>query len=298
MGRQISFQCAAFGYDVVLYDIDIKALRTAKERIRDYFEDLARSGAMEQGLLQNALERINISDELVDAAKDIDLLSESITEDPEEKGKILSRFNTACPPHTIFTTNTSTLLPSQFAGKTGRAERFAALHFHNTVWEANVVDIMPHTATDPEIVKVLEAFSQSIGQIPILLRQESKGYVFNAMLNGILGSALGLAADDVASAQDIDRSWIGVTKMHVGPFGIMDMIGIDLIYHIFKRRTKWAFFVPSVRRKSRFLKGYIDKGWLGRKSRQGFYAYPNPEFQSANFLNKKTNNTRDTLDSN
>ena len=232
------------------------------------------------------LSKINVSDDIAAAAKDVDLLSESITEDPKIKGLVFSAFNKVCPAHTIFMTNTSTLLPSQYAAETGRASKFAAFHFHNPVWIANVVDIMPHAGTDPDILKNLHDFAISIGQIPVLIQKESNGYIFNAILDGILRSSLELAANDVASVYDIDRAWMGITKMDAGPFGVMDIIGIDLIYNILKKSTKWVFFLPQVRRAVNFLNPYIEKGWFGRKSNRGFYAYPDPAFEAADFIEK------------
>jgi len=278
MGRQIGFQCAAHGYDVVIYDNNAEALEKAIENIKDYFNDLVRSNLIESEMLPKILEKITISDNYADAGKEVDLLSESIFEDPNIKGETLSEFNKVCPPHTIFTTNTSSLLPSQYAAETGRPSRFAALHFHNPVWYANVVDIMPHAGTDPEIIDHLQEFALSINQTPICLGRENRGYIFNTILDAINRSALHLAAEDVASIQDIDRAWMGITKMNVGPFGIMDNIGIDLIYHIMK---------DSLNQKQlSFFQAYIENGWFGRKSNQGFYSYPNPEFSSPDFLKK------------
>jgi 3-hydroxybutyryl-CoA dehydrogenase len=282
MGRQIGFQCAAHGYDVVIYDNDKEVLETAIEKIKNYFNDLARSNLIESEIQSKILEKINISDNYEDAGNAVDLLSESIFEDPNIKGETLSEFNKVCPPHTIFTSNTSSLLPSQYAAETGRPSKFAALHFHNPVWYANVVDIMPHAGTDPEIIDHLQEFALSINQTPICLRRENRGYIFNTILDAINRSALRLAANDVASIQDIDRSWMGITKMNVGPFGIMDNIGIDLIYHIMKDSLD--------QKQLSFIQTFIENGWFGRKSNRGFYAYPNPQFNSPDFIKKRLDN--------
>ena len=114
-------------------------------------------------------------------------------EDPKLKAKVLAQFNEICPPHAIFTTNTSSLVPSMFAEKTGRPERFAAFHFHDTR-VTQIVDIMPHPKTLPEITDIIEAFAVRIGQIPIILKKENFGYVFNAMLMELFKSAQTLAA--------------------------------------------------------------------------------------------------------
>lgn len=99
-------------------------------------------------------------------ASQADLVSEAIPEDPKLKGEVFAQFNQLCPAHTIFTTNTSTLVPSMYADATGRPDRFAALHFHVYVWISSVVDIMPHPGTAVATLNLLEAFALRIGQIP------------------------------------------------------------------------------------------------------------------------------------
>ena len=132
------------------------------------------------------------------AAAEADLVSESVPEDPALKGRVFAELHALCPPRTIFTTNTSTLLPSMFAAATGRPDRFLALHFHLPVWDANVADVMAHPGTAPEVVETVTGFARRIGQIPILSAKEQPGYVFNTMLNALLGAALELAAGGVA----------------------------------------------------------------------------------------------------
>ena len=139
-------------------------------------------------------------------------MSESVPEDPALKGRVLAQFNALCPARTIFTTNTSTLLPSMFAAATGRPDRVVALHFHPPVWSSNVADVMPHPGTSPETTDLVLAFARRIGQIPIHLRKESYGYVFNAMYSAMNEAALALAANGVASVEDVDRAWMGIMQ--------------------------------------------------------------------------------------
>ena len=164
-------------------------------------------------------------------ARDIDIVSESVPEDPKLKGEIFSKIHGACPERTIFTTNTSTLLPSMFAQATGRPEKLAALHFHD-VRISTIVDVMPHPGTSRETVELVRDFAVRIGQTPIVMERESPGYVFNFMLSNLFQSAQTLAANGVASVEDIDRSWMGVTHMITGPFGIMDSVGLDTVWKI------------------------------------------------------------------
>ena len=283
MGHQIGLQCAMHGYNVVLYRRNPDELETAMALIRGYVAVFVSWGRLTQEEADATLARIKMTNDPEEAAAEADLLNESVPEDPELKGKVFAQFHKVCPPHTIFTTNTSTLIPSMFAEATGRPALFAALHFHQPVWYSNVVDIMPHPGTSKETVNLLQAFAQRIGQISIVINKESHAYVFNAMLNGLLGAAFTLAINGVASVEEIDRAWMGVTKMFVGPFGILDAVGLDLVLDISEYWAK-ALGDPQMQAHADFLKQYIDKGWLGLKNGRGFYSYPEPAYLKPRFL--------------
>ncbi len=143
---------------------------------------------------------------------------------------------------------------------------------------------MPHPNTSPETVQVVLAFARKIGQIPIMVKKESGSYVFNAMLGGFLGEAVNLVTGGVADYQDVDRAWMGIMKMSAGPFGIMDLIGLDTMYHVNNYWAKRFFFIRRLRKQADFFKSFVDQGKLGIKSGQGFYTYPNPAFQQPGFV--------------
>lgn len=284
MGQQIALQCAMHGYDVHLYDVDEAALEAAEKRISQFAAHLVVSGKLSREESDEALERIASFTDAAEAAEGVDLVSESIPEEPELKGQVFAQFDGLCAPDTLFTTNTSTLAPSEFAEATGRPERFAALHFHPPVWHANIVDVMPHPGTAAQTMERLEAFARSIGQIPLVLDKESPGYIFNAMLQQIIDAALRLAADGVAPLEDIDRAWMGIMKMPVGPFAMMDQIGLDLVLHITRRNLGPMAKFPDAQNLLGFLEDYVDRGHLGVKSGRGFYEYPNAAYKQAGFV--------------
>jgi 3-hydroxybutyryl-CoA dehydrogenase len=283
MGQEIGLQCARFGYEVMLYDLDPAQLDRATARQRTILTRLVAEGQLTPAEAEATLSRITPSADPTTAASRVDLLSESVPENPKLKAKVLAQFNTLCPPHTIFTTNTSTLIPSMFAAATGRPDRFAAFHFHHEVWVSNVVDIMPHPGTAEEVVELLYALARRIGQIPIICHKEHHGYLLNAMLNAVNTTAVSLAVNGVAAFKDVDRAWMGVMKMPLGPFGILDGVGLDTAWDI---TAYWAKTLgdPQLEKNAEFLKKYVDRGYLGVKSGQGFYTYPNPAFQQSNFL--------------
>jgi 3-hydroxybutyryl-CoA dehydrogenase len=283
MGSQIALQCAMHGFEVNLYDISPENLEKGMQLIHGYVDSLIPQGIVRVSDADSVFERIHPTTNLNHAAQ-ADLVSESIPEDPKLKGDVFAQFNQLCPAHTIFATNTSTLLPSYYAEATGRPDRFAALHFHNYVWSSNIVDIMPHPGTAEDTLDLLEAFALRIGQIPIRLTRESHSYVFNAMLNAFLRAATSLVSKQVTSVENVDRAWMGVMKTKIGPFGILDQVGLETAYDI---NQYWADRLndPELHANASFLKTYVAKGWLGVKTGRGFYSYPNPEYAAPGFLN-------------
>jgi 3-hydroxybutyryl-CoA dehydrogenase len=282
MGSQIALQCAMYGLDVNLYDISSDILDKGMQLIRGYVDSLTTHGLLADSQAASAIKRIRPTTDPKSAAQ-AELVSESIPEDPRLKGEVFAQFNQLCPPQTIFTTNTSTLLPSMYAQATGRPDRFAALHFHGYVWISNVVDIMPQPGTAEDVLDLLEAFARRIDQIPIRLTKESHGYVLNAMLNAFLRAATSLASKQVTTIENVDRAWMGVMKMPIGPFGILDQVGLETAFDI---NQYWANLLndPELQANADFLKTYVDKGWLGVKTGRGFYSYPNPRYQTPGFV--------------
>lgn len=284
MGQQIAFQCAANGYAVKLCDVSEDALAKAQVRIGEYAAFLVNSWHLDREMAEISLDSLVFSTDMAEAAKDADLVSESVFEDPAVKGRVFAELDRICPEHTIFTTNTSLLVPSMMAEATGRPDRFLALHFHQPAWTANLADIMPHPGTSPDVVALVREFALSIKQVPLVLNRENYGYVFNAMYSGLNSAALTLAANGVASVEDIDRSWMIVMKMPLGPFGMLDVVGLDTVWHV---TDYWAGALgdPQTRINADYLKReFLDKGRLGIKNGRGFYDYPEPSYQSPDFL--------------
>jgi 3-hydroxybutyryl-CoA dehydrogenase len=286
MGLQIGLQAATHGYDVVVDETDPVAREAAPRRLRGYAEEQMAAGLLDTGEMERSLARVTVTGDPTDASADTDLLIECVPEDPELKGRVLGQFNALCPPRTVFATNTSTLLPSMFAEATGRRDRFAALHFHIPVWSANVADVMPHPGTSEETTELLVDFARRIGQIPIRMRRESMGYVFNAIYTAMNRAAITLVANDVASVEDVDRAWMAIMKTPFGPFGALDDVGIDTAWHI---TEYWAGVTgeAQLRANADWLRGYVDSGRTGVKAGEGFYRYPDPAYAAPDFVQGK-----------
>lgn len=278
LGLRIALANALNDYKVIIYDIDDQAFERAKKLQKELLDYLIKKEIISKAQAKKALLNQTFTTNAKLAAINADLVSESVTEDLELKKKVWKQFGELCPADTLFTTNTSSLIPSLYAQETGRPHLFCALHFHD-VFYANVVDIMPNPQTEPWIIPLLKEYGESIQQTPVIIKKESPGYIFNAMLISLIGAAGALVTYDVASIEDVDRSWMGNFKMPMGPFGILDEIGLDTAWHVIH-----VFKDEKSKRFAKLLKKYIDRGHLGKKVAKGFYTYPNPKFEAANFI--------------
>ena len=284
MGHQIGFLCAMNGYDVVVYDVAPEIFEATRKRLANLADRFIKKGRLPAGEKAAVLSRITFTSDAEAEAAEVDIVTESVPEDPKLKARVFAELNRLCPARTVFTTNTSTLVPSMFAEATGRPDRFLAFHFHDILL-TDVVDVMPHPGTSVESVTLIRAFAERLHQTVIVLERENFGYVFNAMLSDLFKSALTLASNGVATVEDIDRAWMGVLQAPMGPFGMMDSVGLDTVWKI---SDYWAKVTSDAQLASNaaFLKTRIDDGRLGIKSGAGFYTYPSPRFHRPDFLKR------------
>ena len=138
---------------------------------------------------------------------------------------------------------------------------------------------MPHPGTSPDVVEFLGDLSRKLNQIPILVKKEHSGYIFNTLLIAWIDAAGRLLTGEIAEIEAIDKSWMINFNMPAGPFGILDNVGLDTAWHITNSRRN-----PSSRAFAALLKTYVDQGKLGTKAGEGFYSYPNPSYQHQDFL--------------
>ena len=269
LGSQIAFQAAFFGKEVTVYDISeeiIAKLPARWDRLAGlYAQDV--SATPEQ--LEAARSHLRETADLTAALAEADVVIEAVPENLELKRKVWTQIGQAAPEKTVFCTNSSTLLPSDMAEATGRPERFLALHFANEVWKNNTGEVMGHAGTDPQVVQEVLDFAQQIGLVPIHVKREQPGYVLNSLLVPFLNAATHLWVQDIAEPEEIDKTWRTATGSPLGPFQILDVVGMETVYQI----NLNAGTEESKKVAQRIKTEFIDRGRRGRDAGGGFYTY-------------------------
>ena len=284
LGAQVAWQTAFMGFNVTVYDPSEKGLERCKQQHRQFAELFLKMRGASQEEINQANSRLRYTTNLEEAVKDADLTSESIPEDVEIKKVFYTELAKVAPEKTIFTTNTSTTLPSEYANETGRPGKFVALHFANGIWDANVGEVMGHAETDPETFNRVVEFAREIGMVPIPIYKEQNGYVLNSLLVPLLSAAGNLFVNGVADVESIDKTWMISTGVKMGPFGIMDIIGMETMYNIDKLWGEKLGDETMLARADMIKENYIDKGKMGVSTGEGFYKYPNPSYEDPGFL--------------
>ena len=286
MGREIGLQCARHDVRVFLYDLSAPTLAQVPGQLQQAAQQLEAAGQIERGRVQAVLQQIETRSDLF-AAAEADLVIECVPENLELKKRVFEQVSQRCRPETILATNTSSLIPSQLAASYRHPEKLAALHFHLPVATSNVVDLMPHPGTQSGVVASLDAFAREIGQIPIHYAREYHAYIFNSIFGAMERQAVDLVVKGIATFENVDRSWMGIFKMPIGPFGMFDGIGLDSLAEVLNH---WAETLndDAGRQRVAFLKQWTDQGFLGKKTQRGFYTYPEPAYTRPDFLTGNT----------
>lgn len=275
-GRQVAAQCAAHGIRTYLADArHDAAMESIPWAVGYVAERVAERVWPEQSIdkCRDLLIAIEMSDIGV---LDIDLAIECVHEQVSSKRRVLREISAILPKSTIVASNSSYFTPSMLSKFVDHPQRFAHIHFHSPVWTATIVDIVLGPDAQPEILERLRTFAEQIGQTPIVQSVENPGYIFNWILQAMLKSSLELVDRKVASPEDIELSWKKITGMSVGPFGLMDLIGIDLIHQVLSN-ARWLGDYDETQKLIDILQPWLDRGQLGVKSGQGFFDYSSNE---------------------
>lgn len=279
MGTQLGLQCAIHGYNVNINDVSPESLEKSAKTTQQILEKMASKLPLDK---KSVLDKIRHSTNLEESASKADIAIESISEKLDLKRKVFSSLDDICPPHTIIATGASVFKVSSLEDATKRPDKVLNMHFYPPIWERPVVELMRGSKTSDETIETAMQFSKNIGLVPFLIKKEISGFLFNRVWHAIKRECLFLVDGGYASFEDIDRTWMLNTGMKVGPFGTMDMVGLDVIYNV-----SMAYYMESGDdrdKPSRTLVEKIERNELGMKTGIGFYSYPNPNFQDPNWI--------------
>jgi 3-hydroxybutyryl-CoA dehydrogenase len=274
VGRQIVGQFVAHGLSVTWLDQSGDALSSGLKWIAEHRAEIhsANHDSIQRAIGDSNANDVRTCTNIEDAGSSFDLVLETVSEQVSVKRKVLELASARYPSPTIIASNSSYFTPSILSRFVQDPARFANFHFHVPVWQTRLVDIASSPNTSESTVDRLSELSIRVGQHPLVQRVENPGYVFNWMLRAVLQSALQLRAKDVASPEDIDLAWKKVTGMPLGPFGMMDQIGLDLVYQTMSAARFVdgdAVWQPLLDQ----LSPLINDGRLGAKVGSGFYTY-------------------------
>ncbi|RLD87754.1 MAG: 3-hydroxyacyl-CoA dehydrogenase [Bacteroidetes bacterium] len=286
LGSQIAWQTAFKGFNVIVYDAFEEGIQNCQKYHQRYAELFIASKGSSAAEIEKTFSRLTYTTNLKEAVQDADLVSESVPENLDIKKSFYKELAQWAPERTIFTTNSSTMLPSHYAKETGRPGKFLALHFSNPVWDANVGEVMKHPGTEQKYFDLVVNFAQDIGMVPIPINKEQPGYVLNSLLVPFLSAAQNLWFNHVSDFKSIDKTWMISTGAKSGPFGILDLVGMQTVYNITMMDAKRTNNPVLFERAEKIKTEFIDKGRMGISTGQGFYSYPNPEYKDPDFLNR------------
>jgi len=286
MGCANSLVAAISGYDAVIFDVNQESLARVPDTQKEMAAFLVGSGYCTEADIAAGLARISCTDDLATATANADLVSESVFEDLALKRKIHKQLDELCPAKTILTTNTSALLVSDIEDAVDRGDRFAALHSH---LGSPLVDIVGGPRTSAATIDVLKRYVLSTNNVPLVLKKENRGYVLNAMIGPVLATAMMLVIEGAVSKEDVDRAWMLHRRARMGPFGMMDLFGLNLIYDSWQYKQPDATSDALKPKVLSFLNPYLQKGELGMKTGKGFYSYPGPAYERPEFLHENAN---------
>ena len=277
MGSGIAQVCATAGFETTVLEVEQKYLDKGFAGIEKSLGKFAERGPEKGGITPQqkteTLARLKGSTNKADLA-DCDIVIEAIIENVEEKKKMYASIDSIVKKEAIFASNTSSISVTELLTTVKRPERFIGLHFFNPVPLMKLVEVVKTIATSPEVYEAAYLFAQRLGKVPVRTSDKT-GFIVNRLLVPYLLDAIRAHEEGVGSIEDIDSAMKLGCGYPMGPFTLLDFVGLDTTYYIthvmydeFKERR---FASPPL------LKRMVMAGWYGRKSGRGFYDYSNPE---------------------
>ncbi|HET7105239.1 MAG TPA: 3-hydroxyacyl-CoA dehydrogenase family protein [Candidatus Acidoferrum sp.] len=272
MGSGIAQVCAQAGFTTVAREVSAELVEKGLNSIEKNLARLVEKGTLTEAAKNEVRGRLKGTTSLEDL-KDCDLIVEAIIEQLPVKRELFGVLDKLCPPQTIFASNTSSLTITEIAAATKRPQRFVGLHFFNPVPVMKLVEVVKTISTDPAVYDEMVAFGAKLGKTPVRAN-DSGGFIVNRLLVPYLLDAIRALEEGVGSVVDIDNSMKLGCGYPMGPFTLLDFVGLDTTYYIsqimFDEFKEKRFAAPPL------LKRMVLAGWNGKKSGRGFYDYADP----------------------
>ncbi|MDQ3808905.1 MAG: 3-hydroxybutyryl-CoA dehydrogenase [Chloroflexota bacterium] len=269
MGSGIAEVCARAGYSTIVRELDEDLLARGRERIEKSLATAVQRGKLPQGERDAALQRLRGTTRLDEFAA-CDLVIEAATENPEIKKQTFADLDAVCPPHAILASNTSSIPIIQMAMATRRPDKVLGMHFMNPVPVMRLIEYVRTLTTSDETLLAARAFGESLDK-RIIVSKDRAGFIVNYLLVPYLIDAVRMLEQNFASREDIDVGMMLGTSYPMGPFTLLDYVGLDTTLYIadilFDEFKESRFAAPTL------LRQMVAAGFLGRKSGRGFYDY-------------------------
>jgi 3-hydroxybutyryl-CoA dehydrogenase len=270
MGRGIAHAAALGGYRTIVEDVLPNALRKAQGEIRANLDKAVELGKVTPDDATSAVARLEYAGSVEEAAREADLVIEAVPEEMESKIEIFTLLDKICRPETILASNTSSLSVTEIASVTYRAKKCLGMHFFNPVHKMKLLEIVRALETDDETLAAAVEIGKRMGKEVVVIK-ESPGFI-TSRINAMIGNeAFHMLQEGVASASDIDKALKLGLNHPMGPFELVDLVGLDTRLHILEylHRSLGEKYRPAP-----LLVQYVKAGRLGRKSGRGVYEYP------------------------
>ncbi|MEO8449602.1 MAG: 3-hydroxyacyl-CoA dehydrogenase family protein [Gemmatimonadota bacterium] len=282
MGRRIAYSCVLGGLTTRLYDSSPQALEGAVPDVRALIE--RRQAREHSGIdpTDAVMKRLVICRSIQEAVDGTDLVIETVTENVAAKRAVFAEADRYAPLSALIGSNTSSIPGSKLASATARPDK--VFNFNWGTPEHVKVEVMTHPGTAPETLEAAVRFVRSLGLVPIVVAREIMGYASNRVWRAVKKEVLHLLDGGYISAEDVDRAWMLDWETPIGPCGLMDKVGLDVV-----RDIEMIYHGETGDRSDRppkLLDDMIAAGKLGVKSGQGFYSYPNPAYREPGWLLK------------
>src|SRR5947208_7670096 len=269
MGRGIAHVAALGGYGTILEDLVPEALRKAESEIKTNLDKAVELNKVSSADANATLSRLEYAGSVDEAAREADLVIEAVPEEMESKIEIFTLLDKICRPGTILASNTSSLSITEIARVTFRASKCVGMHFFNPVHKMKLIEVVRAVETDDETIAAVSAVGRRMGKEVVVIK-ESPGFI-TSRINAMIGNeAFYMLQEGIASAADIDKALKLGLNHPMGPFELVDLVGLDTRLHILEylHRTLGEKFKPSP-----LLIQYVKAGRLGRKSGRGVCEY-------------------------